>query len=122
MLRPARCFSISPQMCGLVPDPPEAKVYLPGLAFTSATSSGTALVLDHELLAAELAQLLADDARQHVSRAAGGKQVDVADRLVWPVVGGTRHARCQIGGGQRATHDGEHPPSGQKYPHHSQRL
>ena len=41
MLRPARCFSISPQMCGLVPAPPEAKVYLPGLAFTSSTSSGT---------------------------------------------------------------------------------
>ena len=41
MLRPAICFSHSPQMCGLVPEPPEAKVYLPGLAFTSATSSGT---------------------------------------------------------------------------------
>ncbi len=39
----ARFFSISPQRCGLVPDPPEPKKYLPGLAFTSATSSGTEL-------------------------------------------------------------------------------
>src|SRR5881394_3499562 len=41
MSRPARCFSISPQRCGLVPEPPEPKKYLPGLAFTRATSSGT---------------------------------------------------------------------------------
>ena len=65
-----------------------------------------ALVLDDELLAGELAQLLAGDAREHVGRTAGREGVDVAHRLVRPVVGGAGDARGQHRRGEGAA--GEH--------------
>ena len=39
--RPASCLNISPERCSVVPAPAEPKCVLPGLAFSSATSSGT---------------------------------------------------------------------------------
>ena len=41
MSTPASCLNISPERWSVVPAPAEPKVYLPGLAFTSAISSGT---------------------------------------------------------------------------------
>ena len=69
-----------------------------------------ALVLDQELLAGELAQFLADDARQHVGGCACREQVYVAHRLRGPVgisPGDARgdHGRCKCSanGGKHAT-------------------
>jgi hypothetical protein len=65
-----------------------------------------AAIVDDELLAGKLGQLLADDAREHVRGAAGGKEVDVLHRLGGPVVGGAGdtagdHRRGQCATGQR---------------------
>jgi hypothetical protein len=68
----------------------------------------TALVLDNELLAGELAQFLADDARQHVRGGAGREQVDVAHLLGRPIGLGTRDARCDHRGRKNAASGGEY--------------
>ena len=68
----------------------------------------TALVLDDELLAGELAQFLADDARQHVGGGTCREGVDVAHRLGRPVGLGTRDARCDHRGRKNAASGGEY--------------
>jgi hypothetical protein len=69
-----------------------------------------ALVVDDELLAGELRQLIADDSRQGVGRPARRKDVDVAHRLVRPVVGRAGDAGADHRGGQRA---GRHHAAGE---------
>ena len=44
MSTPAAALNSSPEKCASEPLPPDAYVYLPGLALASATSSGTDLI------------------------------------------------------------------------------
>src|SRR6185437_11009463 len=72
------------------------------------------LVLDDELLTGQLGELVADDAGERVGRPARRKDIDVAHRLVGPVVGRARDPRIDPWGGKRSGRQRERAAAGQR--------
>src|SRR6266550_4698546 len=129
---PKVSLNSSLERCGVVPIPGEAKVYFPGLALMSSTSSFTDLagmlgctnrplgrpgggahteiaaspchVLDVELLAELFRQLERNEPSHHIGRPRGRERYDDLDRPI-----GISRALRKCGGGKEKPHaDGEH--------------